>query len=83
MAHHARGRCGGNVRSVPLGKTVDSADDMARLMIVTQYAGSDTVKVYASNELRMFVTRATKAGYISLDGDDEHRARHRRRNNAL
>ena len=27
-------------RELTLGKTVDSADDMARLMIVTQYAGS-------------------------------------------
>ena len=35
-------------RSFPIGKLVDSADDMARLMIVTQYAGTDTVKVYAS-----------------------------------
>ena len=29
-------------------RLVDSADDTARLMIVTQYAGTDTVKVYAS-----------------------------------
>ena len=33
-------------RTFPIGKLVDSADDMARLMIVTQYAGTDTVKVY-------------------------------------
>ena len=37
-------------RTFTLGKTVDSADDMARLMIVTQYAGSKTVKVYASDD---------------------------------
>ena len=36
------------VRST-IGKLVDSADDMARLMIVTQYAGTKTVKVYASD----------------------------------
>ena len=36
-------------RTFPIGKLVDSADDMARLMIVTQYAGSKTVKVYASD----------------------------------
>ena len=31
-----------------IGKVVDSANDMARLIIVTQYAGSKTVNVYAS-----------------------------------
>ena len=35
-------------RTFDIGKVVDSADDMARLMIVTQYAGSKTVNVYAS-----------------------------------
>ena len=34
-----------SVRST-IGKVVDSSDDLARLMIVTQYAGSKTVKVY-------------------------------------
>ena len=33
-------------RTLTVGKMVDSADDMARLMIVTQYAGSRNVKVY-------------------------------------
>ena len=36
-------------RPFAIGKLVDSADDMARLMIVTQYAGSKTVKVFASD----------------------------------
>ena len=35
-------------RKFPVGKLVDSADDMARLMIVTHYAVTETVKVYAS-----------------------------------
>ena len=36
-------------REIPaIGKTVDSADDTARLMIVTHYAGTNTVKVYAA-----------------------------------
>ena len=35
-------------RTFDIGKVVDSADDMARLMIVTQYAGTKTVKVYAT-----------------------------------
>ena len=34
-------------RSIPIGKTVDSADDTARLMIVTSYAGTKSVKVYS------------------------------------
>ena len=51
-----------------LGKTVDSADDMARLMIVTQYAGSDTVKVYASDDVDG--PTGTKAGYIHVDDGD-------------
>ena len=51
-----------------LGKTVDSADDMARLMIVTQYAGSKSVKVYASNNGADQM--GTKAGYITIDDSD-------------
>ena len=36
-------------RDIPaIGKTVDSADDTARLMIVTHYAGTNTVEVYAA-----------------------------------
>ena len=34
-------------RTFAIGKVVDSADDMARLMLVTSYAGSNSVKVYA------------------------------------
>ena len=34
-------------RTFAIGKVVDSADDMARLMIVTQYDGTKSVKVYA------------------------------------
>ena len=34
-------------RTFAIGKLVDSADDLARLMIVTQYAGTNSVKVYA------------------------------------
>ena len=52
-------------RTFPIGKLVDSADDMARLMIVTQYAGSKTVKVYAAGDDDP--NRGTKAGYLSID----------------
>ena len=40
------------MRPIPaIGKTVDSADDTARLMIVTHYAGTNSVKVYAGGTL--------------------------------
>ena len=39
---------GAAARTFDIGKVVDSPDDMARLMIVTQYAGSKTVKVFAN-----------------------------------
>ncbi len=35
-------------RTFPIGKTLDSSDDKARLMLVTAYAGTETVKVYAN-----------------------------------
>ena len=35
-------------RTFDIGKVVDSSDDLARLMIVTQYAGTKSVKVYAT-----------------------------------
>ena len=43
---------GAAARTFPIGKLVDSADDTARLMIVNQYAGSSTVKVYNEGERR-------------------------------
>ena len=49
----------------PIGKLVDSADDTARLMIVTQYGGSKTVNVY--NEGSLATPVGTKAGYLSID----------------
>ena len=59
--------------TLPIGKLVDSADDMARLMIVTQYAGSKTVKVYSEGTTQ--TASGTKAGFVSImtdaDGDDE------------
>ena len=38
-----------DARTFGIGKLVDSADDTARLMIITQYAGTMTVKVFASD----------------------------------
>ena len=36
-------------RMLTIGKVVDSADDLARLMIITQYDGTKSVKVYADD----------------------------------
>ena len=56
--------------TLTLGKTVDDADDMARLMIITKYRGSDTVKVYASDvDATNTQLMGTKAGYISIEDD--------------
>ena len=60
-------------RTFSIGKLVDSADDMARLMIVIQYAGSKTVNVYSEGTVASGM--GTKAGYISLDdGVDDNGA---------
>ena len=58
---------GAEARAFPIGKLVDSADDTARLMIVTKYAGSKTVKVYAPSTADM--QTGTMAGFISSDAD--------------
>ena len=60
-------------RTFDIGKVVDSADDTARLSIVTQYAGSKTVKVFAYNEADPLVTSdadartGTVMGKITVD----------------
>jgi len=60
-------------RDIDIGKTVDSADDMARLAIVTQYVGSRTVKVYADNAGAADEV-TTRAGMMSvIDGTDGNR----------
>ena len=52
-----------------IGKKVDSADDTARLMIVTQYAGTKTVKVYAIGDNNTQVTgRLLSDGRIQTRG---------------
>ena len=57
---------------VTIGKVVDSGDDMARLMIVTSYAGSKMVDVFAYDEADDAGSRAdgTQAGRISIDDTD-------------
>ena len=64
-------------RTFDIGKVVDSADDTARLTIVTQYAGSKTVKVFAYAENDPAVTietvgrvSTTMGKIITALGDD-------------
>ena len=54
-------------RTFAIGKTLDSSDDMARLMIVTDYAGTNMVRVYAPAADEQ---TGTKAGYLTINGDD-------------
>ena len=55
-------------RTFPIGKVVDSADDMARLMIVTQYAGSDSVYVYATMGGTDLTGRRISSSRIQTEG---------------
>ena len=58
-------------RTFPIGKLVDSGDDLARLMIVTQYAGSKTVNVYSEGTNQ--TATGTKVGYVTIeDGVDNN-----------
>ena len=50
-------------RTFAIGKTLDSEDDMARLMLVTDHVGLNMVKVF--NEGTETAT-GTKAGYVSV-----------------
>ena len=54
-------------RELTIGRTIDTSDDTARLMLVTHYAGTKMVSVY---RLGTGMPTGTKAGYLSI-GDDE------------
>ena len=55
-------------RTFTIGKLVDSADDSARLLIVTEYAGTKTVKVFAIADSPTAVTAtSTNGGRIHVD----------------
>ena len=60
-------------RTLTIGKTVDSADDTARLRIVTKYADTQTVKVISEDSSDgAEVVTTTVAGKINVDnGPDE------------
>ena len=54
-----------------IGKTVDSANDMARLLIVDSYVGTQSVKVYAAFEATASVNGIVKeGGKIEIGGID-------------
>ena len=55
-------------REFAIGKVVDSADDTARLMIVTKYAGSKNAYVYNAGTSE---ETGTKAGLITINDNDE------------
>ena len=53
-------------RDLTIGRTLDTSDDTARLMLVTHYAGTKMVSVYGQGS---DTAMGTKAGYVSLDDD--------------
>ena len=56
--------------SLTIGKTVDSDDDTARLRIVTKYASTQTVNVFAREAVPADTARdSTKAGMIRIGGE--------------
>ena len=62
---------GAEENTFDIGKTVDAADDLARLMIVTSYAGTRTVKVYASDNALVTVRNSPKSNSVRIgDGPD-------------
>ena len=57
---------GNDNSALAIGKRLDSADDMARLELVTARAGTKTVKVFSKGSSDLAAT-STKEGYISID----------------
>ena len=53
-------------RTFEIGRTLDTSDDKARLMLVTHYAGSKMVNVYNAAEDPLGVM-GSKAGYLTID----------------
>ena len=58
-----------DARPLTIGKTVDSDDDAARLTIVTKYASTQTVKVFARANGATDDLTATKPGVITVTVD--------------
>ena len=55
--------------NLTIGKVLDSSDDMARLMLITHYAGTEMVRVFNEGAAGTTVT-GTKAGYVTIDDTD-------------
>ena len=66
------------VHTFSIGRTLDTSDDMARLMLVTHYAGSKSVKVYADSTGEdtedLVVTRASDGTLTTLHDVDARRS---------
>ena len=58
-------------RMLAIGKVVESADDMARLMIITQYDGTKSVKVYSLAGGTELMGRLGSDGRIQTMGADD------------
>ena len=57
-------------RTFAIGKTLDSSDDMARLMLVTDYADLNMVKVFSEGDTSVAAVAGTKAGYLTIEDDE-------------
>lgn len=60
---------GAEARTFAIGKTLDSPDDMARLMLITGFAGEVMVKIF--NEGTGPAVTGTKAGRLSVANDND------------
>ncbi len=57
-------------RTFAIGKTLDSSDDMARLILVTDYAGTNMVKVFSAGDAAEAAVEGTKTGYVTIDDNE-------------
>ena len=57
-------------RDLTIGRTIDTSDDTARLMLVTHYAGTKMVSVYSQawEPVRLLARRRV---YLSPIGDED------------
>ena len=57
------------IRTFAIGKTLDSPDDMTRLMLIDSFAGEVMVKIFSPGDGSATVM-GTKAGYLTIDDRD-------------
>ncbi len=62
-------------RTAKIGRVLDSSDDEARLMLITHYAGTSMVDVFAYDVAADSTTAGdrptgTKSGYVTIDDND-------------